>query len=183
MLCFLLCCLRFQCRVSIPQCYNLKALHVSIIFQVRHGPGFYDCSLTMEPGQDGCEDIAVVHLSEDDQGLAAGQFAAFYQGRTCLGSGVILESWDDQGFPVCAKALDIARMEDKSKLGKPIKIKVLPETPAGSDQKDGPELCRGLKSSHVAAIKHRRQASKEETISRFPSNWLQKIREKWMQMF
>ena len=67
---------------------------------MRHGPGFYKCSLTMEPGQDGCEDIAVVHLYEDDQGLAAGQFAAFYQGTACLGSGVILESWDDQGFPV-----------------------------------------------------------------------------------
>ncbi|XP_059431346.1 uncharacterized protein LOC132164799 [Corylus avellana] len=151
--------------------------------KVRHGPGFYNCSLMMEPGQDGCEDIAVVHLSEDDQGLAAGQFAAFYQGSTCLGSGVILESWDDQGFPVCAKALDIARMEDKSKLGKPIKIKFKPETPVGSDQKDGPELCAGLKSSQVAAIKHRRQASKNETISRFPANWLQKIREKWMQIF
>lgn len=137
----------------------------------------------MEPGQDGCEDIAVVHLSEDDQGLAAGQFAAFYQGSACLGSGVILESWDDQGFPVCAKALDIARMEDKSKLGKPFKIKFKPETPVGSDQKDGPELCAGLKSSQVAAIQHRRQASKKETISRFPANWLQKIREKWMQIF
>jgi tRNA-specific 2-thiouridylase len=69
-----------------------------------------------------------VHLSEDDQGLAAGQFVAFYQGRTCLGSGVILESWDDQGFLVCAKALENARMEDKSLLGKPVKFKVKPET-------------------------------------------------------
>jgi hypothetical protein len=131
----------------------------------------------MEPGQDGCEDIAVVHLSEDDQGLAAGQLAAFYQRTTCLGLGVFLESWDDQGFPVCAKALDIARMEDKSKLGEPIKIKVKPETPVGSNQKYGPELCASLKSSQVA-IKHRRQASKKETTSRFPANWLQKIREK-----
>ena len=79
----------------------------------------------MVPG----EDVAVVHLPEDDQGLAAGQFAAFYEGQTCIGSGVILESWDDQGFPVCAKALEIARMEDKSKLGKPVKIKAKPEIP------------------------------------------------------
>lgn len=35
-------------------------------------------------------DVAVVHLDEDDQGLAAGQFAAFYEGTTCIGSGVIL---------------------------------------------------------------------------------------------
>ncbi|KAK4608388.1 hypothetical protein RGQ29_001983 [Quercus rubra] len=152
--------------------------------KVRHGPGFYNCSLEMELGQDGSEDVAVVHLSEDDQGLAAGQFAAFYQGRTCLGSGIILESWDDQGFPVCAKALEIARMEDKSKLGKPIKIKVKPETPlVESNETDGPDRCRGLQNSHVVAAKQRKRASKEESISRFPANWLQKILEKWRQIF
>ncbi|CAI9768627.1 unnamed protein product [Fraxinus pennsylvanica] len=91
--------------------------------KVRHGPGFYDCSLAMEVDGDGHE-IAVVKLSEDDQGLAAGQFAAFYQDRMCIGSGVILESWDDQGFPVCSRALEIANMEDKSKLGNPVKIKI-----------------------------------------------------------
>ncbi|KAG7947934.1 hypothetical protein I3843_14G120000 [Carya illinoinensis] len=151
--------------------------------KVRHGPGFYNCSLTMELGQDGCEDIAVVQLSGDDQGLAAGQFAAFYDGRVCLGSGIILESWDDQGFPVCAKALQIAGIKDKSKLGKPIKIKDKPETPlAVSDQKDGPNVYT-LQNSYVAAIKQRRHSSKEEPISRFPVNWLQKIREKWMRIF
>jgi len=138
----------------------------------------------MELGQDGSEDIAVVHLSEDDQGLAAGQFAAFYQGRTCLGSGIILESWDDQGFPVCAKALEIARMEDKSKLGKPIKIKIKPETPlVESNDTDGQELCRGLQNSHVVAAKQRKRASKEESISIFPANWLRKILGKWRQIF
>lgn len=137
----------------------------------------------MELGQDGCEDIAVVQLSGDDQGLAAGQFAAFYDGRVCLGSGIILESWDDQGFPVCAKALEIAGIKDKSKLGKPIKIKDKPETPlAVSDQKDGPNVYT-LQNSYVAAIKQRRHSSKEEPISRFPVNWLQKIREKWMRIF
>ncbi|KAL2540900.1 tRNA (5-methylaminomethyl-2-thiouridylate)-methyltransferase [Abeliophyllum distichum] len=94
--------------------------------KVRHGPGFYNCSLAMEVDGDGHE-IAVVKLSKDDQGLAAGQFAAFYQDRTCIGSGVILESWDDQGFPVCSRALEIASMEDKSKLGNPVKIKVKQE--------------------------------------------------------
>lgn len=83
----------------------------------------------MEVEGDGLEDSAVVRLSEDDQGLAAGQFAAFYDGKTCIGSGVILESWDDQSFPVCSKALEIARMEDKSKLGNPVKIKVKPDSP------------------------------------------------------
>jgi tRNA-specific 2-thiouridylase len=74
-------------------------------------------------------DSAVVRISEDDQGLAAGQFTAFYEGRMCIGSGVILESGDDQSYPVCAKALEIARMEDKSKIGNPVKIKVKPDNP------------------------------------------------------
>ncbi|KAH0926326.1 hypothetical protein HID58_018582 [Brassica napus] len=90
--------------------------------KVRHGPGFYSCRFEMEG------DDAVVHLDEDDQGLAAGQFAAFYEGTTCIGSGVILESWDDQCFPVCAKALELAAFEDKTKLGKPVKIKTMPVT-------------------------------------------------------
>ncbi|KZV34001.1 mitochondrial tRNA-specific 2-thiouridylase 1-like [Dorcoceras hygrometricum] len=90
--------------------------------KVRHGPGFYNCDLVIENEENGHE-IAVVKLSEDDQGLAAGQFAAFYLDSTCIGSGVILESWDDQGFPVCARAVEISRMTDKSKLGKPVKIK------------------------------------------------------------
>ncbi|XAR57624.1 tRNA sulfurtransferase [Bertholletia excelsa] len=108
--------------------------------KVRHGPGFYDCSLRMEVSDDKNE-VAVVRLSEDDQGLAAGQFAAFYEGRTCIGSGVILESWDDKGFPVCTKALEIAIMEDKSTLGKPVKIKVKPETCLKeSEHKDGIEV-------------------------------------------
>ncbi|XP_047263891.1 tRNA-specific 2-thiouridylase MnmA isoform X6 [Capsicum annuum] len=94
--------------------------------KVRHGPGFYNCSLVVEVDEHGRE-VAVVRLSEDDQGLAAGQFAAFYDRRICIGSGIILESWDDQGYPICARALEIARMEDKSKLGKPVKIMVKPE--------------------------------------------------------
>ncbi|KAJ4882164.1 transferase [Raphanus sativus] len=90
--------------------------------KVRHGPGFYSCSFEMEG------DVAVVHLEEDDQGLAAGQFAAFYEGTICIGSGVILESWDDQCFPVCEKALQLAAVEDKTKLGKPVKIMTMPVT-------------------------------------------------------
>ncbi|CAA6653649.1 unnamed protein product [Spirodela intermedia] len=93
--------------------------------KVRHGPGFYDCTMAIEPSGEGQEDataVAIVHLSQDDQGLAAGQFAAFYHGSTCIGSGVILESWDDQGFPICDRALEAAKVADKSKLGPPVKI-------------------------------------------------------------
>ncbi|KAL8241432.1 hypothetical protein R6Q59_014786 [Mikania micrantha] len=94
--------------------------------KVRHGPDFYNCTLQIEVAEDGAE-IGRVQLPEDDQGLAAGQFAAFYEERVCVGSGVILESWDDNGFPVCAKACEIAKLEDKSKLGKPVKIKPKPD--------------------------------------------------------
>ncbi|KAL9404945.1 hypothetical protein Peur_001917 [Populus x canadensis] len=119
--------------------------------KVRHGPAFYDCSVKIELGEDSPEEVVAVHLCEDDQGLAAGQFTAFYQGRTCIGSGVILESWDDKGFPVCQKALELARLEDKSKLGKPVKIKVKPETSdQESVQKDGVEPDKGLAEPRVA---------------------------------
>ncbi|KAL3620399.1 hypothetical protein CASFOL_035311 [Castilleja foliolosa] len=112
--------------------------------RVRHGPGFYRCDLTIETDANGHE-ILVVKLSKDDQGLAAGQFAAFYQDSTCLGSGVILESWDDQGFPVCDKALEIAKMEDKSKLGKPVKIKVIAESSNKEEEPDRKEECVAAK--------------------------------------
>ncbi|KAH9649649.1 tRNA-5-taurinomethyluridine 2-sulfurtransferase [Citrus sinensis] len=142
---------------------------------------FYNCSLTIEHCEDGGEDIAVVQLSEDDQGLAAGQFAAFYQGRRCLGSGVILEAWDDQGFPVCKKALEIARMEDKSKLGKPVKIKVKLQTPMEFDNNKGIESSRNLFNGQNGVVENRNTTSQvqEEAIPRFPGNWMHKLSEKW----
>ncbi|KAF6158598.1 hypothetical protein GIB67_040112 [Kingdonia uniflora] len=122
--------------------------------KVRHGPGFYDCSLRMESIKDGQEDSAIVRLFEDDQGLAAGQFTAFYMGKTCLGSGVILDSWDDEGgFPVCTRALEIARMEDKSLLGKPVKIMTLPEsTSKNTEQTKRGELFNESVNNMVNAI-------------------------------
>lgn len=123
--------------------YQFNVLHKSVIihflltiFQVRHGPGFYNCTLTMQTNEDG-QETGEVHLPQDDQGLAAGQFAAFYDGNTCIGSGVILESWDDTGFPVCSKALERARLVDKTKLGKPVKIMFKPESyTEETDQRD-----------------------------------------------
>lgn len=148
--------------------------------KVRHGPGFYDCRLTMEVGKDGHENAGVVHLSEDDQGLAAGQFAAFYQGRFCIGSGVILESWDSEGFPVCAKALELAKMEDKSKLGKPVKIKVKPEC----SLKDGVELERQTVESQISFTHKRRvQAAQGGAVSSFPVDLLQTLKRKWFKLF
>jgi tRNA-5-taurinomethyluridine 2-sulfurtransferase len=44
---------------------------------VRHSPEFHDCTLVNE-GTEENGDALVVHLSEHDQGLVAGQFVAFY---------------------------------------------------------------------------------------------------------
>ncbi|KAI4322092.1 hypothetical protein L6164_021813 [Bauhinia variegata] len=149
--------------------------------KVRHGPGFYNCSLQMEVDGDGQEDFAVVHLSEDDQGLAAGQFAAFYEGRTCIGSGVILESWDDQGFPVCRKALEIAKMEDKSVLGNPIKIKVKPDSSLDMQTStDGAKHHKEVRNSRIAATKQCRRTSQKNAVFTFTFNWLQKFWQKWL---
>lgn len=124
----------------------------------------------MEHNEDGHEDIAVVHLSEDDQGLAAGQFAAFYQRRRCIGSGVILESWDDQGFPVCPKALEIAPMADKSKLGKPVKIKVKPESAVKeSEAKDDTKVHGELSNQQTTAVERIGVVSLDEAITPAPN--------------
>ncbi|GJN30440.1 hypothetical protein PR202_gb18748 [Eleusine coracana subsp. coracana] len=89
--------------------------------KVRHSPEFHHCTVMEERTREN-GNVLVVHLSEDDQGLAAGQFAAFYRESVCLGSGIILDSWDEMSFPVCSRALEIARLEDKSGLGKPVRI-------------------------------------------------------------
>lgn len=151
--------------------------------KVRHGPGFYDCSLIMESGESSHDKVAVVQLSEDDQGIAAGQFAAFYHERTCLGSGVILESWDDSGFPICSKALEIAGMEDKSKLGKPVKIKVQPCLPNSVTTEDAREAHLEVVDSKSAINATRRRGSYQKTVSASPYSWLQRFTKKWMRFF
>ena len=52
--------------------------------KVRHGAEFYQCRLDLKASNAG-----VVTLDEPDQGLAAGQFAVFYDGDYCLGAGII----------------------------------------------------------------------------------------------
>lgn len=53
--------------------------------KIRHGKGIYDCRLTQQN-----DDLGFVQLTTHDQGLAAGQFAVFYDGEYCLGSGMII---------------------------------------------------------------------------------------------
>ncbi|GFP98782.1 tRNA-specific 2-thiouridylase mnma [Phtheirospermum japonicum] len=163
------------------------SLITQIQCKVRHGPVFYSCNLTTEADANGHE-IVVVKLSEDDQGLAAGQFAAFYQDSTCLGSGVILESWDDQGFPVCAKALEIAKMEDKSKLGKPVKIKVIVESSKKEEEPDRKEECASAKlnltlNDRETAGSNERMVSERVTRSNYPLKWLQQLVDKLSRVF
>ena len=55
--------------------------------KVRHGAQQHDAMVTLD--ERGAS--ASVALAERDKGLAPGQFAAFYDGEVCLGSGVIAE--------------------------------------------------------------------------------------------
>jgi tRNA (5-methylaminomethyl-2-thiouridylate)-methyltransferase len=52
--------------------------------KVRHGEKINPCQLILQP-----DNSAQVILELPDQGLAAGQFAVFYDGEICLGGGVI----------------------------------------------------------------------------------------------
>lgn len=55
--------------------------------RIRHGERLLPCTITLAP--DGSVEIA---LDDGDSGIAAGQFAALYDGVECLGGGPISES-------------------------------------------------------------------------------------------
>ncbi|MFH1283978.1 MAG: tRNA 2-thiouridine(34) synthase MnmA [Candidatus Peregrinibacteria bacterium] len=54
--------------------------------KLRHGPYFHNAALNFIS-----ENKAEVTLDSDDQGIAPGQFAAFYDGEICLGSATIAD--------------------------------------------------------------------------------------------
>lgn len=59
---------------------NKKELEVKL----RHGPQRYVCTVDFDDQHKGS-----VQLSVQDQGIAPGQYAVFYDGDVCLGSGII----------------------------------------------------------------------------------------------
>lgn len=52
--------------------------------KIRHGKNMYDCVVSTK-----ADGRAFVKLAQNDQGLASGQFAVFYDNDYCLGAGVI----------------------------------------------------------------------------------------------
>ena len=54
--------------------------------KVRHGAHTHVAEVSLD-AKGTCADVL---LKERDKGLAPGQFAAFYDGEVCLGSGVIV---------------------------------------------------------------------------------------------
>lgn len=58
----------------------------SMYVKLRHGPNKYRC--TILPCVDNTNKIQV-NLEMQDQGIASGQFAVFYQNDECIGSGII----------------------------------------------------------------------------------------------
>lgn len=52
--------------------------------KIRHGKHIYNCTVIQLSDSDW-----QVTLTQDDQGIAAGQFAVFYDGTQCLGAGII----------------------------------------------------------------------------------------------
>ncbi len=54
--------------------------------KIRHGAHMFNCKINFLD-----EKIAEVKLDKQDQGIAAGQFAVFYNDDLCLGGGVILK--------------------------------------------------------------------------------------------
>ena len=53
--------------------------------KLRHGENFYNCKIKRIN-----KNQALLKISGNDQGIAPGQFAAFYDGEICLGSAVII---------------------------------------------------------------------------------------------
>lgn len=70
-------------------CARAQDVTIPLKVKLRHGPQIYDCTVTPVRGGVHSTDKLKVKLTENDQGIAPGQFAVFYKDDICLGSGVI----------------------------------------------------------------------------------------------
>ena len=73
-----------------PQEQKLIMMERKVQVKVRHGAAIHDAAVALAGGGGGGGG-ARVRLADRDKGLAPGQFAAFYDGEVCLGSGVITD--------------------------------------------------------------------------------------------
>lgn len=64
------------------------SLSTQINVKLRHGESFYQATVSFVNPE---KTEAMVKLMGNDQGIAPGQFAVFYEGDVCLGSGIIKE--------------------------------------------------------------------------------------------
>ena len=72
--------------VGIPDKVEVEVAAGKISVKLRHGPEKRFCNVY--PVKTSPNSIRVV-LRGNDQGIASGQYAAFYRDNLCLGSGVI----------------------------------------------------------------------------------------------
>ncbi len=68
----------------LPSLVEASGRALSLLVKIRHGESLYQCTLHINPDGTG-----TVKINGNDQGLAPGQFAVFYDGDICLGCGVI----------------------------------------------------------------------------------------------
>lgn len=75
-------------QVSVEHFNWFKGIPVAgeYLIKLRHGPEMVAGQLELN------DDSGVITLAESDQGIAPGQFAAFYRGDLCLGSATITEN-------------------------------------------------------------------------------------------
>lgn len=66
---------------------GVKPHKSELMVKLRHGQQIHRCVVNFI-----AEDNAMIQLSENDQGIAPGQFAVFYDGNHCLGAGIIQQS-------------------------------------------------------------------------------------------
>ncbi len=70
-----------------PQQLSTKTIRVKI----RHGSPSYHCQVNIQK-ENKTNPKAIVQIEGNDQGIAPGQFAVFYDQKACIGCGVISES-------------------------------------------------------------------------------------------